>query len=209
MTQSQIKRRKNLLNRWKKLHKKYNQHQLSARDRAEYVRLDRAFRQFPTLDDDFMPTRLGNILRASERRPYDRYGLDAIICWSRLWLLMPDSARKELQDARTELNNGVRIWSWSILFLVWTIWTWWAIPCAIASAIFAYCWILDAATVYGDLIESVFDLYRISLYQSLRFPLPNNPVEEKEIGLKVTEYLFRGLQKDFIQFTTPPNGEKK
>lgn len=209
MTQSQINRRKNLLKRWKQLHQKYDHQQLSALDRANYVRLDRALRQFPNLDDDFMPTRLGNILRAAERRPYDRYGLDAIICWSRLWLLMPDSARKELQDARTELNNGVRIWSWSILFLVWTIWTWWAIPCAIASAFFAYGWILDSAIVYGDLIESVFDLYRTSLYQSLRFPLPTHPAEEKAMGLQVTEYLFRGSQSDRLQFTLPTSGEKK
>ncbi|NJR52089.1 MAG: hypothetical protein HC780_23465 [Leptolyngbyaceae cyanobacterium CSU_1_3] len=156
-----------------------------------------------------MPTRLGNILRAAERRPYDRYGLETITCWSRLWLLMPDSARKELQDARTELNNGVRILSWSILFLVWTIWTWWAIPCAIASAFFAYCWILDSAIVYGDLIESVFDLYRTSLYQSLRFPLPAHPGEEKAMGLQVTEYLFRGSQSDRLQFTPSASGEKK
>ena len=128
MTQFQINRRKSLLKPWKQLHQKYIHHQLSALDRAEYVKLDTALRQFPNLDEDFMPTRLGNILRAAERRPYDRYGLDAIVCWSRLWLLIPNSARKELPDARTELNNGVRIWSWSLLFLVWTPWTLWAIP---------------------------------------------------------------------------------
>lgn len=209
MTQAQLNQRNNLLKRWKHLHKLQQTQPLSALDRANYVRADLALRQFPSLEEDLLSTRLGNILRAAERRPYDRYGLDAIICWPRLWLLLPDSARQELQAARAELNNGVRIWAWSILFLVWTIWAWWAIPAAIVSAVLAYGWILDSAIVYGDLIESVFDLYRSSLYQSLRFPLPTNPAAERAIGLQVTEYLFRGSHSASIQFTSPISGEKK
>jgi hypothetical protein len=149
-----------------------------------------------------MPTRLGNILRAAERRPYERYGLDAIVCWPRLWLLLPETAKKELQEARTQLINGVRIFAWSLLFLIWTIWSWWAIPAAIGSALFAYCWILDTAIVYGDLIEAAFDLYRPLLYQSLRFPLPNNAAEEKAMGEQVTQYLWRGSLSEPIAFAT-------
>lgn len=64
---------------------------------------------------------------------------------------------------------------------------------AIGSAIFAYCWILDTAEVYGDLIESVFDLYRGLLYQSIRRAQPDSPEEEREAGQKLTEYLWRGF----------------
>jgi len=44
----------------------------------------------PAESDRHMPTKLGNILRAAELRSKDKYGLDAVICWPRLWLLLPD-----------------------------------------------------------------------------------------------------------------------
>jgi len=210
MTHHEMQRRNRHLKCWKALNKKLKaQPPLSPLDRAALVRSDRALRHFPTQEDDFLPTRLGNLLRAAERRPYERYGLDPIICWSRLWLLLPDSAKQELQNARTQLNHSVRIITWSVLFAVWTVWAWWVLPVAIASALFAYRWILDVAEVYGDLIEAVFDLYRTALYQSLRLPLPNNPAEERAIGQQVTEYLFRGSAAATPEFTAPTGSEKK
>ncbi|MCY7407986.1 MAG: hypothetical protein LH631_11585 [Alkalinema sp. CAN_BIN05] len=204
----QIKKRDRLLTQWQILDEKLEAKLLIATDRAEYIRIDRALRQYPTDKTDFLPTHLGNILRAAERRPYDRYGLDAIVCWPRLWLLLPETARKDIQEARLTLNNGVRFFAWSILFLVWSIWSVWVIPLALLSAIFAYCWILDSAMLYGELIESVFDLYRPNLYQSLRFPLPTNPAEERAIGLQITEYLFRGSNRPIPAFTPPPSEKK-
>jgi hypothetical protein len=201
MTQHQIAQRNNLWKAWQQLSPNYES--LSIEQRAEYGRIDRRLRQFPGPEHDFLPTRLGNILRAAERRPYDRYGLDSIICWPRIWLLLPDGAKKELIDARADLNNGVRLLAWSCLFLIWTIWSLWAIPIALLSISFAYSWILDSAVVYGDLIESVFDLYRTSLYKSLRFPLPENAAEEKTAGLKITQYLFRGSLSDQTKFLPP------
>lgn len=38
---------------------------------------------------DLLPSRLGNILLAGERYPYDRYGADAIVFWPRLYPLLP------------------------------------------------------------------------------------------------------------------------
>jgi len=77
-----------------------------------------------------MPTRLGNLLRAAERKPLEKYGLDAILCWSRLWMLLPDAVKKDLQESRADLNNAARVWLWSLLFCGWTfvgenIWTTW------------------------------------------------------------------------------------
>jgi hypothetical protein len=36
------------------------------------------------------------------------------------------------------------------------------------------------------------DLYRPLLCQALRWPLPTNPQEERELGKALTEYLWRG-----------------
>ena len=182
---------------------------LSQKERDEYCQLDErlltptqqenlvrirlALHNLPA-NTDLMPTRLGNILRTSERRPLEKYGLDAIICWSRLWLLLPESAKKDIQDARIDLNNAARLWLWSILFLVWAVFgAWWAIPLGILSALFAYYnWAIAAATTYGDLIEASFDLHRQLLYQALGWKKPDDPNEERRVGQQLTQYLWHG-----------------
>ncbi|WP_174708763.1 hypothetical protein [Nostoc sp. TCL240-02] len=159
----------------------------------ELIQLDWEQHHRP-LDNQLMPTRLGNILRAAEQRPLEKYGLDAIVCWSRLWLLLSDAVKKDLQEARADLNTAVRIWLWSLLFIVWTIWVWWAAPVGIICAIFAYYyWAIDAARNYGELIDATFDLHRHLLYQSLRWYLPPEPDKERLAGKSLTEYLWRGF----------------
>src|SRR5260370_24295303 len=79
-------------------------------------------RSMPRQDALGMPTRLGDILRAAERRPADKYGLDTIACWTALWLLLPAEAKTELVQARSALHNAARTWLLGALFGVW-------IPC--------------------------------------------------------------------------------
>ena len=38
--------------------------------------------------------------RASETRPYHKYGLDPVRCWPQLWLVLPAATRDELSAAR-------------------------------------------------------------------------------------------------------------
>ncbi len=89
------------------------------------------------------------------------------------------------------LNTGARIWLWSLLFIFWTPLAWWAVLAGILSAYLAYRWMLNAATIYGDLLESAFDLYRSELYKSLRWPLPTSPQEERQLGEQLTAYLWK------------------
>lgn len=164
----------------------------------EYARLDGILHYFPI---HLMPTQFGNILRAAEERPKNQYGLDTFICWPRLWLLLPDSVKTELTEARITLNTGARIWLWSLLFLVWTPLAWWAVPTGIISAYLAYNWLLNAAIIYGDLLESAFDLYRFELYKVLRWSLPNSPEEERQLGEQITAYLWKRPGIYSIKFT--------
>jgi hypothetical protein len=69
-----------------------------------------------------------------------------------------------------------------------------------------YDWMLDTAAVYGDLLESAFDLYRTLLYKSLRLPLPKNLTEELRSGKVLTDYLWRGFVEPELTFEKP---EKK
>ncbi len=186
----EAKRSQRIDERWQKL-KGLNYAQLTAKQRDELSQLEWQKHHRPL--DNLMPTRLGNILRAAEEWPLEKYGLDTIVCWSRLWLLLPDAVKKDLQEARADLNTAVRVWFWSLLFIIWTIWAWWAAPVGILSAIFAYYyWALEAARNYGELIEATFDLHRHLLYQSLRWNLPPDPNEERRVGRDLTQYLWRG-----------------
>jgi hypothetical protein len=178
---------------------------LSADEKAEYVQLDWQQMHMPSTDDQLMPTCLGNLLRATERRPKERYGLDAIICWSRLWLLLPDSTRKDIQEARAELNNAARLWLWCLLFSVWTfLGAWWAFPISAIAAWFTYyVWILDAANTYADLVDAAFDIHRTLLYKALRWQLPSHPVAEMEAGKQLTAYLWSGSDSNSLHFVQP------
>jgi hypothetical protein len=136
----------------------------------------------------------------------EKYGLDVVVCFPRLWLLLPTEVKGELSDARSRLNGMVRVWIWAVLFVGWGFWSWWAVPVGLGAAWFAYGWLLDAAAVYGDLLESVFDLYRTLLYRSLRLGLPRNPTEELISGKALTDYLWRGFVEPEPTFEEP---EKK
>lgn len=189
--------------RWQELAIKSDKQSLTPEETAEYIALDWQLRQFPAQPERMMPTKLGNLLKSAEEQPLNKYGLDALICWSRLWLALPDSAKKELQEARGDLNAATRIWLWSWLFLIWIIWTWWVVPFAVLSAIFAYRWMLNATETYADLLESAFDVHRLTLYQSLRWPLPTNPAEERQMGQQLTQYLWRGSNQPTPEFVDP------
>ena len=196
-----------------------NEQLLTPKEQETLSRIRQQLRAMPIANTDLMPTRLGNILRSAERAPLHKYGLDAIICWSRLWMLLPDAVKKDLQEARTNLNNAARVWLWSILFCIWTFvscWllttskpsistnnltvlflflevlvTIWQLILGSLSAIFAYNWALEAASTYGELIEAAFDLHRHLLYQSIRWNLPSDPVVEHRVGQELTQYLRR------------------
>jgi hypothetical protein len=67
------------------------------------------------------------------------------------------------------------------------------------SAYIAYRWLLNAAIISGDLLESVFDLYRLELYRSLRWPFPPSPQQERQLGEQLTAYLWKrpGVSVEF------------
>jgi hypothetical protein len=163
-------------------------------------------RAMPRQDALGMPTRLGDILRAAERRPADKYGLDAVVCWPALWLLLPAEAKTELVQARSALDNAARTWLWGALFVVWTPWTWLALPVAIAvPALAYYVSVLAAAAAFGELTVTAFDLYRFQLYDSLHLPRPTSPdTERSRDGMRVTRLLWAGLDEPGLQYVGPP-----
>ena len=165
---------------------------LDEAEQAEMRRLEKWIHNHPAREADLLPTALGNLLRARERAPEQKYGLDSIVCFPRLWLLLPQEVREDLAAARDSLDTSVESWAWGILFLVWTRFSFWAAIISLVWVLFAYQTALRAAAVYGDLLESAFDLYRLKLYKAMGWEPPKNPEEERRTGRALTEFLWRG-----------------
>lgn len=178
----------------------------SPKDKLRLIVLDQYLRRFPTADR-LLPTRLGNILCASETRPHDKYGLDAVVCWPRLWLLLPDSNREDITAARAAMDDGVRLVLWSALSLVWSLWVCWLPAISLVVMIIGYRITLAAAADFADLLEAAFDTRRSLLYDALGWPLPETPAGEKAVGEALTKYLARGSDDNEprLQLRRPAN----
>lgn len=189
-------------NKYAKLrHLKVNeaQREPNAKEQEKLIKLDVWSHWNPTKSSDLLPTRLGNILRARERAPERRYGLDAIVCWPRLWSLLPENMRGDISSSRSALDRLVELWLWGALFLLWTLVNPWAILISVVWMVVVYDMSTQAAMAYGDLIETAFDLYRMPLYDALAWPRPKNSDEEKTLGKELTEFLWRGtVNKEII-----------
>jgi hypothetical protein len=165
---------------------------LTVSERTHYAALNSWRATLPPDPRDRMPTRLGDILRAAESRPRHRYGLDAVVCWPRLWLVMPEAARIEVATARVRLDEGALLWLWSLLVGIWMIFTWWALAVMVIGMIVGYRLALSGSIGYGQLVQTCFDLYRKDLYEALRCEMPAGADQEVEAGRRLTAYLERG-----------------
>jgi hypothetical protein len=182
---------------------------LDARQVAELGRARRRLRATPRRDELVMPTRLGDTLRAAEQRSGDKYGLDGVVCWHGLWLVLPVEVRAELVQARLALDRATRMWLWGALFVVWTPWTLWAVPIAVAVPALAYYGgMLTAAGLFGELLVAAYDLHRFRLYDGLRLPRPRDPRSERRDGRRVTEQLWGGLDEPGVAYVHPPTGSE-
>ncbi|MDT0168454.1 hypothetical protein [Pseudarthrobacter sp. BRE9] len=178
------------------------QAEIAAQIRAELAKLEQRRRHRPVLDGELLPTRLGNILRAAETRPNHRYGLDAVVIWPRLWLVLPDLVRSELTGSRAALDASVSVVVWGAGFLAFTPWAWWATPVGLSVSMAAILWWAPTkAEVFAELVESAYDLYRWEVYRYLCWPLPIAPADEPSSGRALTQYLTRGSDQPKPKFT--------
>lgn len=164
----------------------------SADDTRRMVRLDERRRRRPA-DDRLLPTRLGNRLLAAEEAARVRYGLDAVVVWGHLWLVLPETARTELTTVRAAVNRAVAGVIWSALFPLFAFWTLWAIPVGIAAVLLIErLWLPVLVDRYAVLVQAAFDLNRFALYRAAHWSPPDNPADELKRGPALTAFFYRG-----------------
>jgi hypothetical protein len=196
-----LKRKNEDTQRYQMLQAELGASQPTAEQLTELARLRRRRHHRPIGDNELLPTRVGNTLRAAETRPRHRYGLDVMLIWPRLWLVLPDSAREELAAARSSLDASVAAAIWGTAFVAFMPLTTWALVGLTVPVAAVLLWVPACAEVFADLLESAVELYRFSLYQQLRWPLPKNPAAERERGEALTKYLESGSDKPYPNFT--------
>ena len=154
-----------------------------------------------------MPTLLGNILRAGERRPFSRYGLDPVACWPAFWLVLPQETRSELTISQTAIRHHAHTIIWGALSLVWAHYTAWAaLPAAVAMVV-GHARMVDAAERFALLMTAAFDVHRVRLYKALRFSLPAKPADEGAGGEQIMRFLREGIDDSHVLFTPVDTAE--
>ena len=148
--------------------------------RAEREAAARRLRRYPPADA-VLPTGLGNVLRAAELRAGERYGLDSLVIWPRLYPVLGEQVRALADDRRDQLDLSVRFCvmfavATAVLLALLAPYGWWL---AVPAGTFALAWLsysaaIAAAAEYGEALETAFDLHRFDLLRALHLPLPND-----------------------------------
>jgi hypothetical protein len=164
----------------------------------------RRFYQFPVRQADVLPTRLGNVLRAAEDYPGDdeRYGMDAVFYWPRLYLVLPAETRSLVDSHRSGLDRMMLLASLTVPFPIASLiisavagisWIAWAVSVVIAVVVgvLAYEGAVNAAVAFGDVIRSCFDNYRRTLLEQFGLPLPASLEDERKLWGAFKQQLYQ------------------
>jgi hypothetical protein len=152
--------------------------------------------------DNLMPTRLGNILRASEAYPYDRYGIDTVIIWDRLRPLLPKETLATLESTQISIDFMLLmailattfslIWCPLVAFFTnrWLLFLF----CSLGFPLACICYqnAMQRALVYSEQFKVIFDLHRHDLLKALN--LSSQTEQERAIW----EYIGQ-----FFQYSAP------
>lgn len=139
----------------------------------------------PDKDIPLLPTTLGNALRAAEHAGGERYGLDSISSWPRIYPLFSErfaatqAASRDSVDSTSTLCVGFFVVT---VLGVSALWDepkayWIPVVTAVLSWL-SYLGAVSAAVQYGVYIRVAYDLHRHDLLKAMGLPLPTTLYEE-------------------------------
>jgi hypothetical protein len=105
------------------------------------------------------PTWMGDRIHALERIALDRYELDLAFGWPRLWLVLPETTRAEINSAHAALAGAVATGTWAWPYLVLGFVWWPAFVVAAAVAVTGWARARTAVTDLSALSEAALDLH--------------------------------------------------
>ena len=152
--------------------------------------------EYPSADDDVMPTRLGNVLRRYEVGAGEPFGLPASALLPLVGLVAPATELNYLNDRRSGMDLAVRTSAvFGIAFLGTLVFFWddgfWLLSALIPYALtyLSYRGAIVQAHDYGNAMANIIAMNRFALYERLRVKLPRNVREERELHEKLRPML--------------------
>jgi hypothetical protein len=153
-----------------------------------------------------LPTRLGNILKASEEYPLTRYGIDAVIVWPRLFTVLPDQFVSSIAAAKAPLDLMAVIGALASAFAVagaaiaGALLPWYAPLACFAGSLLvawlAYAGAVQAARPYAQLIRAAFDVHRGLLLDAAGLARPKSLQAERRQWEQITHLWYQGTPED-------------
>ena len=161
--------------------------------------MDEYATQYPEQFEHFMPTRLGNVLRAAEMYSYYRYSLDLPLVWPRLATVAPDRYRDDVEEFRTDYEWLLGLSCLSSIaaivlggYAVVSGGSWWLFISSFTGgylvAVAAYSAAVTAASEYGEQIRVGVDLYRSEVLKSLGLELPGTLSAERKLWKRLQAF---------------------
>ena len=163
----------------------------------------RAYYRYPqgVQPEAVLPTRLGNILLAGERYADDRYGIDTIYFWTRLYPLLPEAFQREYEAALTQYQFPLVVAFQSAVSAVVCSATLLSahVPALMFAGVLgagmllaysAYALSLSSAIEMAELQRTAFDLYRGQLL--LAWPTVADIADEKVAFAKIKAFVVAG-----------------
>jgi hypothetical protein len=154
------------------------------------TRADAVLRRYPVKIEKVLPTTLGNILRNGEEAAGDRYGLEALTLYPRMYPLVSkplmDAMARQLDTISLTASLTVSSAAAAVAtapLAVRQLGTFWAlVPLfALLLAVVSYRGSLRAAADHGLLFATTFDLHRFDMIRALHFALPSTFAEERAL----------------------------
>lgn len=157
----------------------------------------------PGYESQLMPTRLGNLYKAAELYPYDRYRIDSVTVWPRLRERLPDKFVERLQEVKTGVDFLLLFSFLSALFSLLSVpyLLWQRAPASLVLACAAglpLAWLcyraaLSPAQAYAELLKTAFDLHRHELVKALGLRVPETLAKEQALWLDISNFIYRGI----------------
>lgn len=158
------------------------------------------FYSYPSKKSRLMPTHLGNVLHAAEDYSQSTYGMDSVFWWPRLWPLLPETMKKEIEGALIPI---VALLNFSLLMFLVAVGGSIYLACegfwqsillvglgGLGLSFISYRAAVAQAKDYGELIRSAIDIYRFNLLKALHQTLPKTLDEEIGLWERLTLWLY-------------------